>query len=75
MESLIKNPNGPPCEDDSTFDNRRDSNVFVNRFSTGPAAYFYDAIEEMLVNSFTTDLTNDFNYFVSLSVTNPKVKT
>jgi hypothetical protein len=29
----------------------------------------------MLANSFTADLTADFDYFVSLSVTNPKVKT
>jgi len=48
--------------------------VFVNRFSTGPAAYFYDAIEEMLVSSFIADLTADFDYFVSLSVTKSKVK-
>lgn len=46
-----------------------------SRFSTGPASYFYDAIEEMLANSFIADLSADFDYFVSLSVTNPKVKT
>ena len=40
-------------------------NTILNhfRFSTGPASYFFDAIDEMLLTTFNADATADFTYF------------
>lgn len=41
------------------------------RFSTGPASYFYDVLDEMLAADFKSDITADFNYFNGLSKITP----
>jgi len=71
---MIKNPSGPVCDSDNEFIARK-ANVFSTVFSNGPASYFYDALEELLFSTFQTDLQADFDYFVSLSVTKPKIST
>lgn len=74
LDALIKNPSGPACDSDSNFIATK-ANVFSTVFSNGPAAYFYDAIEELLLSTFQSDLQADYDYFVSLSVTKPKIAT
>ena len=40
---------------------------YLNRFSNGAAAYFYDTMDEMFKEKFKADLEADFAYFVGLS--------
>lgn len=66
----ISSPEKPMC---SPLCNSILANLTNYRFSNGPAAYFYDAVEELLLSTFESELQADFDYFVSLSVTTPRV--
>jgi len=46
---LIVNPDAPECDEDE-LDTSKNPYVYDIRFSSGPASYFFDAIDEMLKN-------------------------
>lgn len=70
---MIKDPSKPDC-DGEPMSTKKDINVYRYRFSTGPAAYVYDILDEMLKETFKSDAEGDFDYFVGLSKTDPTSK-
>jgi len=55
LASAILDPSKPDCDIDP-MDPKKNMDVYNIRFSTGSASYFYDAIDEMLTDTFKSDV-------------------
>ena len=65
-ESYDAHDSYTPIEDELEL--KKDKNVYQIRFSNGPSSFFYDAIDELLLNTFKTDIEKDFDFFYQLSL-------